>query len=461
MILRDQDDKIITGKANPTDQITVEATFDKSTYTNYSFKINNENELPDRVDGNKIVKTIPSLEDITSIEIFATAQTEQGDQINSIVCRRIVDVQTSVSSMVTDMSALTEQQTDGTTKISQILISVGQLNSDNIKIRYSFSSGFSTLTAIDGITVESARGGISMVKLDLYDESNFSEQSFNILNNHTGELDITAEVFVDDQNIGSASTQVNFSSQQDPDPEDNNTPASNFSVTKSSTQSCVERTSPENETSFTISIKNNRQEQASNSTPDQIISVKDKLPLGFVYTNNSTKINGTSSQDSGLVTITNIGNTQEIVWQPSSPWIVDQGNTLTITFDSTASATTIVGKRFNEVVINPTEVPLDSSTLRSESPIIVAQDCDNITDEEREPIPETGIFDNFVVRISLGILIIVTGLLIYIRPEGNILSEIIVKSKTYDKFEMAKYKVTNPKKYFEETLIRKTSREKK
>lgn len=41
-----------------------------------------------------------------------------------------------------------------------------------------------------------------MSKLDLYDTANFASDSFNILNEHLGPLDISGEVFVDDASIG-------------------------------------------------------------------------------------------------------------------------------------------------------------------------------------------------------------------------------------------------------------------
>ena len=93
LILRDQDEKIITGRVKPTDEINAEATFDKSTYVDYIFKVNSEDSTPDKVDGNKITKKITPPPAVTSIEIVATAKDSQGEQINSMVCRRIIDVE--------------------------------------------------------------------------------------------------------------------------------------------------------------------------------------------------------------------------------------------------------------------------------------------------------------------------------------------------------------------------------
>ena len=134
MILKDQNDKIITGKIDTGDEINVTATFDKSTYTDYNFKVNTETVVPDKVNGNVITKNISDFTDINSVEIIATAKDAQGEQINSIVCRRVVEIDTDIKSEVTGMVALTEQQADGKTKISNIAISVTNLQSENVKI---------------------------------------------------------------------------------------------------------------------------------------------------------------------------------------------------------------------------------------------------------------------------------------------------------------------------------------
>ena len=243
MILKDQNDKIITGKINEDDEINVVATFDKSTYTDYTFKVNSETVAPDKVEGNIISKKLTELQGINSVEILATAKDAQGDQINSIVCRRVVEVDTQIQSTVTGLVALTEQQTDGKTKISKITISVAQLQSENVDIRYTFSPAFPTLAAKDGILIENEKGTISMAKLDLYDEKNFSSDSFNVLNDHVGPLTITGEVFVNDISIGSASATVEFTDTAEPEEQPiTDDEKSSFTVTKTASQQCLERT---------------------------------------------------------------------------------------------------------------------------------------------------------------------------------------------------------------------------
>ena len=158
-----------------------------------------------------------------------------------------------------------------------------------------------------------------------------------------------------------------------------------------------------------------------------------------------------------MVKITTVGDTQEIIWEPSAPWSIPAGGTLTIVFQATAGPKSLTGQNLNEVIVNPVQIPRNPSTLRSQVYIVVAQDCANITDEEKE-IPKTGIFDSFIGRIAVGIFIIIIGWIIYVRPEGTLLTEKIITSKAYDDFEFRKSKITNPKKYFEEKVLRKNSK---
>ena len=103
-----------------------------TTYLSFS-----EDTLPDSVVENVITKKITPAQGKDSIDIKATATDARGETIDSgITCRRIVDIEGATGSAVTNMTALTEQQPDGKTKISRISISVGQINSSNIKIRF-------------------------------------------------------------------------------------------------------------------------------------------------------------------------------------------------------------------------------------------------------------------------------------------------------------------------------------
>ncbi|MDX9738814.1 MAG: hypothetical protein RBT33_00410 [Candidatus Dojkabacteria bacterium] len=453
MILTDQDGKLITGKINPEDEVNIEATFDNENYSNYTFKINTQSNTPDKIEGKKIYKKVTDFKDVNSLDILATATDSKGDSINSIICRRVIDINVSGSTGANALTATTERQSDGRTKISQITISVGQLSSENVKVSFSFGTKFQTLTTEGGLNIESAKGTVTITKANLYDATNFvGDQSFAILDNHEGPLPITAEVFVDDTSIGVVSTEVEFLSQEVPvveetdEEEEEEESHSNFSTSKIASPSCIERVESNNVATFTISIKNN------SDITQEITSIKDKLPLGFTYVVESTVVNGTAATDGSLTTVSNIGSTQEIVWQQSSPWSVVASGQLTIVFRAKADSNALTGENLNEVIVNPVQIPSDPSTLRSQASIVVAQDCDNPT----VPVttPSTGILDNLFVRLAIGIVLFATAWAVYTRPEGVKLSQIILNSDIYKDAEMTKYKYTNPKKYFEEKIVR-------
>lgn len=455
MLLKDGNDKIITGKITESDEINVEATFDLSTYTNYLFKINSNTVEPDSIDGNKISKKITDLGETDSIEIVATATDSQGDSINSIVCRRVVDITRTSGTGVNSLSVSTGNKSDGTTEVTQVNISVGQVDSENVKIRFSFDNGTAPIVATDGITVATNKGSVSMSKVDLYDNTNFdANKSFSVLDSYEGDLTITAQVLIDDVSIGSASTEVTFleasEGNEQEDPQEEETEKSSFTTNKAVTPTCVERTGENSTATFTITIKNN------GDTPDTIASVKDKLPLGFTYETGSTVINGTTTPDTSLVTVTPVGDSQEVLWEPSTPWSVEAGANLVIVFESTVGESAITGQNLNEVIVNPEEIPTDPSTLRAEATITVAQDCDNPPTNE---VPSTGILDSMITRILLGILVLTTGWFVYTRPEGTALSRMIVGSDLYRDAEMFKYRITNPRKYFEAKILRNSTKE--
>ena len=452
MILTDQEGRLITGKINPEDEINVEAEFDKDNYKDYLFKINTQTQQPDRTDGTKIFKKITDFGNADSLEILATATDSKGDAINSIICRRVLTIEREGGIGANSLVATTERQSDGRTKISQVVVTVGQISSENVKVSFSFGAGFPTVIAQDGLNVESAKGTVTITKANLYDSSNFSSgQSFAVLDEHTGDLIITAEVFVDDVSIGVVSTEVNFPEIQAPVLEE--TPAqeeeerSSFSTSKSGTPSCVERVENENQATFSISIRNNAQQE------EGITSVKDKLPLGFQYVAGSSTINGSAVEDSSTVVVTTVGSTQEVVWQrTNNPWNVSAGGQLVIVFRATANSNALTGENLNEVIVNPVQIPEDPSTLRAEAVIVVAQDCENIPTSPTTP--STGILDNIFVRIAIGILLFVTAWVVYTRPEGTKLSKMVVNSEVYKDAELTKYKITNPKKYFEQRILR-------
>jgi uncharacterized repeat protein (TIGR01451 family) len=325
----------------------------------------------------------------------------------------------------------------------------------------------------DGFEIDADRGRIDITETNLYKEENFSgSNSFALLNNYTGDIEITAEVTQGNSSLGTASATIALAEEEttkedtteDDTTTDNETDISNdttedeettdqttvtesnFSVTNTSSNSCVERVSPDNTTVFTISITNN------SDTTDTIESIKNKLPLGFTYISGSSTLNDDPIADSVFVTTSNVGDSQEIVWEPQDSWSITAGGTLTITFEATAGSEALSGDNLNEVIITPTEIPEDPSTLRTSVELTVAQDCDNI---DAESTPETGIFDTTIGKISVGIGIFLLGIIIYNSNQGNRLAHMILNSGAYKNAEMTSYKIFNPKRYFEETILQK------
>ena len=459
----------VTGKIQPTETITIKATFDSTEYTNPQFLINNVPTDPDSTEGAVITKTISDFGDSSTLQISAQATDAKGDTVTSIICNRLIEITTTAKAGV---SALTVDTyvSSGITKIKSAVITAGGLQ--DTKTSAKFSIGDTVLTMTSGFNIDPEIGRITIEEADLYKASNFSgSNTFDILSNESGEVTIVVEITQDDSVLGSASTTIDILTTDDTtgktgeDPteeededtttdEEDETPtteepvASEFSVSKTSSETCVERVSPDNDSTFTLTIRNN------GDIADTVESVKDKLPLGFEYVTGSSTLNGNSIADSVFVTITEVGDTQEIVWEPQSAWSINAGGVLTITFKAIAGSNALSGENLNEVILTPSEIPSDPSTLRASTEIIVAQDCTNL----ESSTPATGIFDSTIGRVAVGIAIIMLGMIIYNTNKGTQLATHIVNSNTYRNAEMTSYKIFNPKRYFEEKILERRER---
>ncbi len=454
MTITDKNGKIVTGKVSSTDQLTIEATFDKE-YTNYKFVINNESTDPDIISPDKLTtkKTITDLSGSTAINIVATGTGTDEQQINSTICRRLIEVTQAGVSSVSNLQ-LTTRMDSTTMKISNVKVSVGNLtSSENVKISFTFGNSFPELIMTKGFTVDTTGGIIEVVEQDLYNAANFSNaKSFSQLNAHTGELAIKAEVYVSNASIGSATSSVTY-----PEPEDDNTGEqdttveSSFTVANTANLTCVERVSPTNVLQYAINVTN------KSTTSQKITSVTDKLPLGFTYVASSTKLNGVSVTDSGYVVASNVGTTQQIVISKTGGWTLSTNQSLTIIFQALAGPSALSGTNKNEVVVTPEQIPDDPTTLRSSIDVTVAQDCDD-PETETPDTPETGIFNSVIFKIILGLTVIVTGWYVYNRPKGRLFVEKLVDSELYKTTELGTWKLFKPKKYFEEIVVRKSQR---
>ena len=474
MEITTEDGLIVTGKIQPDEIILITATFDSDSYTDPKFLINNVPTDPDTVNGNIITKTISELgENNSTLQISAQAVNNTGDTVTSLICKRLIEITTTakagVSSLVLD--AYTE---NNQTRLRSAVVNAAGLEDTNTTVEFTFQNN--TLTMTDGFELDPARGRISITEVELYDSANFSgTDSFSILDQYTGDIEITAEIIQDSNSIGSATSTITLEEAPDdtetPDTNDETTDntdsditdtendntqddetiveESSFSVSKTSSEVCLERVSPNNTTLFTITITNNK------STADTIKSVKDKLPLGFTYISGSSKLNGNAIADSLFVTTTDVGDSQEIVWEPQDSWSINSNDNMIIEFDATTGSNSITGQNLNEVIVTPTEIPEDPSTLRASVEVTVAQDCDDI---DTTNTPQTGIFDTTIGRIFVGIAIMFIGIIIYNTNQGSKLVHFLINTEAYKDAEMTSYKIFNPKKYFEEKILQRRER---
>jgi uncharacterized repeat protein (TIGR01451 family) len=479
MTIKDSAGKIVTGKIPDEEEISIEAKFDQE-YTDYTFTINNQELEPDNIsaDGVTITKSY-SEPTATAINISASATDSSGNKINSPICKRLIQVdQESVS----DVSAIQiEKRLDEDVyKVSKIKIGIGNISEeDTLKIRFSFDNSLNDLIMNEGFTIDASKGEITILEQDLYNPENFgSDLNFSQLDGLEGKIGITAEVSTDEETIGTVEGSFDFpaiAEAPEEEVEEQEAEESLFEVSKTSNVSCVERVSPNNIAQFTLTTSNR------GTGAEEIASVKDKLPLGFTYVENTSKINGVTVSDDEYVTITEVGDTQEIVWEKEGGWSVDSGQSLTILFQSQADENALTGNNQNEVVVTPVEVPEDPDSLRAEFVIEVAQSCEGPEEptteepeeeevvEEEEPVveeeepttPDTGIFDSVIGKIIMGILVVVTGWFIYSKPLGQSIVEKLVDSGVYKEAEIASWRIFKPKKYFETQIIRKLGKKKK
>lgn len=462
MIVKDKSGKIVTGTVASDEELTIEAKFDKE-YTGYKFVINNEDTQPDIISADKLTtqKTLTQLTG-TSLSIVATATDANGEQINSPICRRFINIDSASSTNVTDIQIET-RDVDSVKKISRIRIGVGNVDENaNLRINFSFDNNLPDLLMTTGYTIDSAKGEVVILEQDLYDSTNFNtDTNFSQLDGSEDKVTITASLTDDNGAVGTVNGTVDFSVTTSSETDGEEAEESNFEVSKTSNIACVERVAPSNIAQFTITAVN------KTSATQNITSILDKLPLGFTYTANSTKINGVSVTDNEYVTTNTTGSTQEIVWTKTNGWPVPSGQSLVIVFQSEVGESALTGDNQNEVVVTPEEVPADPTSLRAELVIEVAQSCGEeeqqqedqedttpVT-EDQSTTPDTGLFDSVITKAILGIITILIGWFIYSKPQGQLLIEKLVDSGVYKEAEVTSWRIFKPKKYFEEKTIRK------
>lgn len=234
------------------------------------------------------------------------------------------------------------------------------------------------------------------------------------------------------------------------------TVGSHFSVQNTGPY-CVERIAPENQAFITISIVN------TGETTEIVRNIKNKLPRGFSYNSGSSKINGLTVADSNFVTISPVGESQQITWQTVDGWSLASNTNLTIEFTATAGDQAITGDNYNEVVIEPYNAPVDPGSIRASATIKVEQNCS---------APETGIFDNSASKLILGIFVLLIGIVFYYTESSKKISRNIAYSEQLyetknnftdfkNKIKLSFLKITYPRKHFEKKIETKLSKPKK
>ncbi len=230
----------------------------------------------------------------------------------------------------------------------------------------------------------------------------------------------------------------------DPGTEPNNSgdPVLDIQITNSSSRTCVERTTPNNLVIFTILVR-----ELTGTETGTIESITNKLPLGFTYQTNSTTLDGVATNDTGLVTVTNVGSSQEVVWAKDAWTIGGTGNeTIEIRFSARASSTALTGSNLNEVVIELPDQVSNLATLRSSASLTVAQSC---------TAPETALFDSTLSKVILSIIIIGVGLILYYSETGSRLSMNMINSPLYRHINLVYLKLSKNREYFENKVIEK------
>ena len=457
-----QDGQIVTGKVQPEDVLTITAVFD-DVYSDYKFYVNNDDvgTTSVAVDQKTISLTLDLSEytDVSSLEIKASATDDLDETIDGDVCHRILEIESEGTTDVTTLAFETSTDDDDIGyRFENALITIGNLTStENIKVVFSFDqTGIDDLTMVDGLSVNISSGRITIQEADLYLSSNFEEEdSFDSLEDITGDLTITAEVFQSDVSLGTVETTLEIpvpeeSETADTGEEEEETTTtdetSSFVVSKSASPTCLERVEDSNLATFTITIENDKE------SSDDIESILDKLPLGFTYVEGSTEINSVSVSDDDYVTTETTGDSQEITWEAENGWSIATEDSMTIVFNAIAGEDAITGSNTNEVVVTPVYTPDDPSDLRAEAVIQVEQDCTS---------PDTGILDFSGAKILMGLIIMATGYFIYNSPKGLDFANAVTKTLPYKATKRAGIRMFKPKDFFEIKLLEKIEKKKK
>lgn len=454
---------------------------DQDYYSAFSFTVNGEKIEIDKENaeisgegGDKRYTVSTDISDYKGAEkltIQAFGTSVSNSDVTSSACLRTISVnQPKISSCTSIDVNLTE--IDEEPKVDDIWLDLDLVTPpQSIAVKFTIGSDSTTLTTTDSLT-QFVDGTLIFDNDFLYNTDNFtSSNSFEVLDSETSKYDISAQVIVDGNEIDSEScvTSVDLPSrepteeepeptdeepeeeeptEEEPEPTDEEpeeeepTVTSSFVTSNSASRLCVERVAPNNIVEYTIEIEN------TDSTSQDIVSVKNKLPLGFTYVAGSTEIDGEAVLDTSVVDVTTVGSTQEIVWQQTEDWSVEDGESMIIVFNATATSTALTGTNLNEVVVTPLNIPDDDTTLRASASVTVSQSCS---------APQTGILDNNIAKAVIGLMIIALAAVFYRSQFTDRYTEKVLSSDTYkdiDKgIKLFGLRLTEPMKYFEEKSL--------
>jgi uncharacterized repeat protein (TIGR01451 family) len=483
------DGERIPNSVDPDEDLTLKATFnvpqnlsteEGDFYDSFSLLVNGEKseidvtEAVKRGTGSDVEYTVSTnvtdLGTADTLTLQAFGSSVVGTDFTSGACLRELTVNQvqAPSCSALDISTIEE---DNETRVNELTLQTAGVDDvETVVAKFTVGSSDKVLTT-ENLASKYLAGTILLDKAFLYNDANFTgDEDFSVLDSETDEIEVAAVLTVNGTEIDSdactASEEIEGSeptdnpgeepNEEDPDEEDPDEPSdgddtSAFSVAVSAGGlQCVERTSPDNVVTYTITVTN------GDSAFEDVASIVNKLPLGFSYVDGSSIINGVAVADNDFVDVEEVGAAEQITWQTDDGWSVDADDDLTVQFQAIVTADALSGDNLNEVVVIPVNTPADPDSVRTEIAVEVAQNCGT---------PETALLDSTTARLVLAVFIILFGAAFYSTTAGTVLSEKLAGSKATQKIykgaQMAGWRVTNPKKYFEQKTIDKLEKKKR
>lgn len=171
---------------------------------------------------------------------------------------------------------------------------------------------------------------------------------------------------------------------------------SDWTITKAVTEACIDEgtANPKSELSYTITVKN------TGTGSGTIAKIEDVLDTKVLASFVQTGITSPGAFADGKIT-----------WNyATTPLSFTAGEQKIFTYKLIVDKDHF-GTYANTVTLTPTVGTTKQATAN------IGADC-TITEEEKPVVPETGIFDNTLGRISAGFVLVIFGVLVYNIPNG-------------------------------------------